>query len=327
MTKKETRENGSAAWGQIPVLLWIKKIPGGLLLVPMMIVAVINTFCPELVRIGGATEALFTNTNTMYAVGLMLFFSGTQCMVGQVKEMVKVGGLLCLLKILIMVAASIIVQRFFGPDGFWGISLVAFLAVLASTNPGLYIALVTDNPTAVSVFSLLNLLVMPIAPVMALNLASGYGMDWNSVLSILIPFFLGMLLGNLDGEIRRLFSNGCTLVLPFMGFCLGGSINLIAAMKAGAGGILCAGLFYLLTWIPLYTAERFILKRDGLVATAMSAIASFTATAPGMAAAANPFFEPYVETAVAQIALASLVTSLITPVLVGRIRGKLGDRS
>ena len=238
MTKKETRENGSAAWGQIPVLLWIKKIPGGLLLVPMMIVAVINTFCPELVRIGGATEALFTNTNTMYAVGLMLFFSGTQCMVGQVKEMVKVGGLLCLLKILIMVAASIIVQRFFGPDGFWGISLVAFLAVLASTNPGLYIALVTDNPTAVSVFSLLNLLVMPIAPVMALNLASGYGMDWNSVLSILIPFFLGMLLGNLDGEIRRLFSNGCTLVLPFMGFCLGGSINLIAAMKAVAVGIL-----------------------------------------------------------------------------------------
>ena len=327
MTKKETRENGSAAWGQIPVLLWIKKIPGGLLLVPMMIVAVINTFCPELVRIGGATEALFTNTNTMYAVGLMLFFSGTQCMVGQVKEMVKVGGLLCLLKILIMVAASIIVQRFFGPDGFWGISLVAFLAVLASTNPGLYIALVTDNPTAVSVFSLLNLLVMPIAPVMALNLASGYGMDWNSVLSILIPFFLGMLLGNLDGEIRRLFSNGCSVVLPFLGFCLGGSIILIAAMKAGAGGILCAGLFYLLTWIPLYTAERFILKRDGLVATAMSAIASFTATAPGMAAAANPFFEPYVETAVAQIALASLVTSLITPVLVGRIRGKMGDRS
>ena len=102
---------------------------------------------------------------------------------------------------------------------------------------------------------------------------------------------------------------------------------MIAAMTAGAGGILCAGLFYLLTWIPLYAAERFILKRDGLVATAMSAIASFTATAPGMAAAANPFFEPYVETAVAQIALASLVTSLITPVLVGRIRGKMGDRS
>lgn len=132
-----------------------------------------------------------------------------------------------------------------------------------------------------------------------------------------------MVLGNLDDEIRKMFQSGCTIVLPFMGFCLGGSINLIAAVKAGLGGLLCAVLFYVLTWIPLYWAEKRMLKREGLVATAMSAIASFTATVPGIAAAANPVFEPYVETAVAQIALASLITCLVTPVLVGRIERKI----
>ena len=319
----ENMEVGKAKGGRIPILNWIKKVPGGLLLVPMVIVAIINTFCPNLVKIGGATEFLFTNTCTMYVVGLMLFFSGTQCMLSQVKEMVKIGGLLCVIKIGIMAAGCIVVQKVCGLDGFWGISLVTFVAVLASTNPGLYMALTSENPTALSVFSLLNLLVMPAIPVMALNLASGYAMDWNSVISILIPFFIGMVLGNLDDEIRKMFQSGCTIVLPFMGFCLGGSINLIAAVKAGLGGLLCAVLFYVLTWIPLYWAEKRILKREGLVATAMSAIASFTATVPGIAAAANPVFEPYVETAVAQIALASLLTCLVTPVLVGRIERKI----
>ena len=83
-----------AVGGNLGILNWIKRIPGGLLLVPMMITAVIHTFCPELVKIGGATELLFTNTCTMYVVGLMLFFSGTQCMLSQVKEMVRIGGLL-----------------------------------------------------------------------------------------------------------------------------------------------------------------------------------------------------------------------------------------
>ena len=53
-------------------------------------------------------------------------------------------------------------------------------------------------------FGLLNLLVMPAIPVMALNLSSRYAMDWNSVISILIPFFIGMILGNLGDEISKM---------------------------------------------------------------------------------------------------------------------------
>lgn len=53
-------------------------------------------------------------------------------------------------------------------------------------------------------FGLLNLLVMPAIPVMALNLSSGYAMNWNSVISILIAFFIGMILGNLDDEISKM---------------------------------------------------------------------------------------------------------------------------
>lgn len=37
----------------------MKKIPGGTLLVPMMISAIIHTFFPNLFNIGGVTEALF----------------------------------------------------------------------------------------------------------------------------------------------------------------------------------------------------------------------------------------------------------------------------
>lgn len=44
----------------------MKKIPGGTLLVPMMISAIIHTFFPNLFNIGGVTEALWTKKFKLY---------------------------------------------------------------------------------------------------------------------------------------------------------------------------------------------------------------------------------------------------------------------
>ena len=54
-----------------------KKIPGGTLLVPMLLAALFNTFFPELFMTGGISEALFTPKGTNYIVGLVCFCSAT----------------------------------------------------------------------------------------------------------------------------------------------------------------------------------------------------------------------------------------------------------
>ena len=60
------------------ILDGIRNIPGGLMLIPMAIAAVINTFIPNVMRIGNPTTAIFSNNGTMSIVGMMLVFIGIQ---------------------------------------------------------------------------------------------------------------------------------------------------------------------------------------------------------------------------------------------------------
>lgn len=55
---------------------FIKKIPAGLLLVPMLLSALVNTFTPGLFNIGGVSEAFFTSAGTNYIIGAICFCSG-----------------------------------------------------------------------------------------------------------------------------------------------------------------------------------------------------------------------------------------------------------
>ena len=60
------------------ILQRIDKIPGGIVLVPMAITAVIHSFAPEALNIGGITTALFSASSTTCFIGLLLFLSGSQ---------------------------------------------------------------------------------------------------------------------------------------------------------------------------------------------------------------------------------------------------------
>lgn len=59
------------------MLKFMRKIPAGTLLIPMLIAALLNTFVPGLFNIGGLTEALFTPKGANYVVGLVSFCSAT----------------------------------------------------------------------------------------------------------------------------------------------------------------------------------------------------------------------------------------------------------
>lgn len=307
------------------ILNRMKKVPGGLLIIPMLIAAIINTFCPQILQIGNPTTALFTNKGTMVLIGLMLFFSGTQCRISEIKIMLKRVGPLCLAKIIIAYGAGILVSKFFGVEGFLGISVVTIIAVLTSCNPGLYLALINSYGDEVdaSAFGLLNLIVVPAVPITILSATGGQGIDINTIIATLFPFLLGILLGNLDGNFRKLYEHGTAMLLPFMGISFGANINILVALKAGVSGIIITILFYIVCLLPLYLIDKKIMKRPGYVSIAMSSVAGLSLVVPTLASELNPIYESFIQVSIAQIAFVVILTTIITPFMTQKLAKSL----
>jgi 2-keto-3-deoxygluconate permease len=59
------------------IMKTINKIPGGLMVVPLFIGMIVNTFFPNLLKIGGFTEAL-GSAGYPTVLGMYLFTVGTQ---------------------------------------------------------------------------------------------------------------------------------------------------------------------------------------------------------------------------------------------------------
>ncbi len=76
------------------ILKTVEKFPGGLMVGPLLIAAVIHTWAPGIVEIGGPTTALFSAAGTMCLAGLLLFIIGSQLPVRQVGAVFKRHGTL-----------------------------------------------------------------------------------------------------------------------------------------------------------------------------------------------------------------------------------------
>ncbi|MDK8193888.1 2-keto-3-deoxygluconate permease [Paenibacillus sp. UMB7766-LJ446] len=299
----------------------VKRIPGGLLIVPMLLAAVINTLFPSFFQIGDPTTALFTSKGTMVLIGMILLVSGTQLNLSQLLTTLKRAGVLCISRIIISCVFGSAFVHFFGIDGIGGVSAVAFIAVLTSCNPGLYLALMNSYGDDVdrAAFGILNLIAVPVIPIMILNSASGVGIDYLSVLATLVPFLIGILLGNLDSNIQKMFAPGTLILLPFLGTSFGSNINLRIAFQSSLSGLLVTALFLVICLLPLIGIDRVLLKRPGYAAAATCSVAGLSMVVPSMAAGFNPAYEPYVEAAIAQIAFAVILTSILIPYMVKRL--------
>lgn len=303
------------------ILGHIQKIPGGMMIIPMFITAIINTFFPQSLQIGGLTTALFTSKGTLTVIGVIMFLTGCQFKVNEIPMTLKRGGAICAGRLIIGYAAAWLVMHFFGLEGFWGISAMAFTVAMVSTNPGIYIALVSQYGDGVdrAAFGLLNVIAVPAAPILIMEAASGAGIDYMSILATLAPFVAGMFLGNLDEKIRQLTGPALPAMLPFLGFCFGASINLFAAVKSGVAGILLT-IVYIVINVPLMLLlDRQILRRPGYGAVASCSVAGISVVVPMMLGANNSAYMPYVEASTAQLAMAVVFTSFITPWITGAI--------
>lgn len=310
----------------IPIWKTLQKVPAGIMFVPLLIGAGITTICEGLLHVslwetlGNPMEDLFSSSGQMLLIGLLLFCTGVQLRRSDLTAAMRRGSLLILVR---LSAAYLLCAGFylaFGYEGVGGISFLAFVCAVTSANGALYMGIIQSfgDASDKANFSLMTLCSMPLLPLLFLSLfgSSGSPLDQlMQILSLLLPFVLGVVLGNLDAEIRRVFSGGGSIILPFLGFEFGSSINLLEAFRMLPQGLLLSLLFFLITILPSYFFERRVLGRPGYISVASSSLAGVSLAIPAMAAEANPTFLPYVGDTVATLAFVLAATNLLCPFL------------
>lgn len=295
---------------------FMKKIPAGMLLVPMVVSALINTINPEFFHIGGITEALLGADSMPFLIGLISFFSGVAIETSNLRILLKRHGVLALSKIIWVIIVSLIYMSLFGQDGILGISAVALTVALSGINPSLYVSIVNNygNKIDEAAYGIFGIFSAPFLPVLVYSIQGTGNIDWMPVISTLLPLILGILLGMMDSNFRKVFHNGVGLLIPVIGWKIGQGMNLLQVLDSGISGIILTILFYILL-IPLITIDRNVLKNDGIVGIGMNATPGTAASFPLIIGLSNPEIMPYMRGAAAQLVTVTIITAFLTPIL------------
>jgi len=123
----------------------IERMPGGMMVIPLILGALIKTFFPEFLKIGGFTTAIAANP--LAILGVFLVCMGAGMDIKAAPKALKIGFVQTLTKYGVAVMIGLLVSYFFGDKGLWGISALAFIAAMSSTNGGLYTALTAEFGT------------------------------------------------------------------------------------------------------------------------------------------------------------------------------------
>lgn len=304
----------------------VKKIPGGLMVVPLLTGSIINTFFPKVMELGGLHSAVFSKAAATPAIAFFLVCVGAQIDFKNAPQAIKRGGVLLLVKFLAGAIFGYIIGKVCGPAGFLGISSLAIISSVTNSNGGLFMALAGEfgDSTDIASQAVLNINDGPFLTLVALGATGMANIPFMSLLVAISPILFGCILGNLDRKIKEFLAPGLAILIPFFAFGLGAGIKLTNVVSAGFSGILLGVLVVVVSGIPLFFADRYINHRPGYAAAAASSAAGNSVATPAAVALAVPAFAPLVETATAQIAAAVIVTTILTPILTSYVAKKYG---
>ena len=312
----------------MPIKKTLDRIPGGMVIVPLFLGILINTLAPNSLRIGGFTEGLFVN-GVVPLFGFFFVCVGAEINIKTAKGALAKGTTMLVGKWVIGAAFGIVGYLLAGSNGlFLGLAPLAIIAAMTNSNGSMYLAITSqfgkaDDRAAIGVLSLND---GPFLTMVALALFGGMGLggDLFSIIdfvAVLVPLLLGIVLGNLDSEMKDFLTKGADAVIPFIVFALGMGINFTAIIEGGLAGIALGVLTVILTG----TTISMIFKKVGwnpIVGVAEGAVAGNAIATPAAIAAVNASFAPQVELATVQIAAAVVTSGILLPIYVSFLAKK-----
>ena len=298
------------------IMKTINKIPAGLMIVPLFMGILINTFCPRVLQIGSFTTATFSNAGAASGMGVQLLGIGTMLKFRDMPQVLKRGGVLLLSKFLAGVVIGLTINAIFGDKGLFGLTALALISAITNSNGSVYTALMTTygDKTDCAAVSMLTFNDGPFLTLVALGASGLANIPLMSLVAVLVPLVVGMILGNLDEDCNKFFAPLVGLMVPFVGLTLGGSINLMNIVKGGLPGIILGLLAMCIAGPFTVFCDRKISKRSGYAGLAVSTIAGNSIATPAAVALIDPAWQPYVAEATTQIAAAVVVTAIVIPI-------------
>ncbi|NIE73308.1 2-keto-3-deoxygluconate permease [Pantoea sp. Ap-967] len=308
----------------------MEKIPGGLMIVPMIIGSIFGTFCPTVLDAGSFTSALFRD-GALPLMGLLLFATGMQLTVRTLGQVASTTGVLLTCKSIIPGLLVIGLGYFCGLDGIFGISLIALLAAMDNNNGGVWVAFAGKygdrRDQGAYIASVLN--DGPFFSMVLIGAAGFAVIPLDTMLAALFPVALGVLVGNLDCKWRTVMEPVANVTIPFIAFGLGIRIDLFDILKGGLTGIGLGIAVVAVTGTLVYAGYRFLLKRgeDSAIGFAAGTTSGNAIANPAILAAIDPALNPYVGVATAQVAASALVTALLAPTVAAWLLGRARKRA
>lgn len=297
------------------IMKFLKKVPAGMMVIPLLLGSIINTFFPAIVNIGSFTTAVFTSAGAATAMGIQLFCLGTTLQIRDMPQVLKRGSILLFSKFIIGAVIGVAIGKIFGMAGILGLTTLAIISAITNSNGSVYLALMNTYGDEVdcAAMALLALNDGPLFTMIALGASGLANIPFMAMVATVGPLLVGMILGNLDKELTKFLSPAGAIMIPFVGFCLGAGINITNIVKGGPQGILLGLLTCFVGGIFIVTCDKFIGKRPGYAGWAVATTAGNAVAVPAAVALVDPTWAPYVSTATVQVAASTVLTALLVP--------------
>ncbi len=299
------------------------------MVVPLLVGALTTTFFPGAQGFFGSfTGALFSGALTILAVFYVCM--GASIDLKSTPQVLKKGGRLLLTKVGTATVVGVVLGRYLGEAPvsaglFAGVSTLAVVAAMNDTNGGLYMALMGQygRPVDVGAYSVMSLESGPFLTMVTLGVAGLSTFPWQTLLGAILPLVVGMLVGNLDREMREFLGLATPVLIPFFAFALGAGLDLGKVWQAGLLGVGMGVATVVLTGVPLYFVDR-LSGGNGVAGVAAASTAGNAAAVPVIVATANPAYAAAARQATVLVAACVVVTAVLVPLATAMVARRAG---
>jgi 2-keto-3-deoxygluconate permease len=329
MARNLRAPEGDGKMMQVPIKRAIERVPGGMMVVPLLCGAIFATFFAGTARFFGSfTGALFTGALPILAVffvctGASIDFKATP-------YILKKGGTLFAVKVAIGILLGVVFGRLLGEAPvsagmFAGISALAIVAAMNDTNGGLYMALMGQygHPRDVGAYTVMSLESGPFLTMVTLGVAGLSAFPWPTLVGGILPLLFGMLIGNLDRDMREFLSRAIPVMIPFFAFALGANLDLAKVWQAGLLGLGLGIAVVIVTGIPLFFADK-LTGGNGVAGVAAASTAGNAVAVPAIIASANPAYAQAAAQATILVAACVVVTAILVPLVTAWTARRVG---
>jgi 2-keto-3-deoxygluconate permease len=178
------------------------------------------------------------------------------------------------------------------------------------------------RPKDAGAYAIMSLESGPFLTMVTLGLAGLSAFPWPTLVGSILPLLIGMVLGNLDRDMRAFLSGAAPVMIPFFAFALGFGLDLAKIWQAGLLGIGLGAAVVAVTGVVLFVADR-LTGGNGVAGVAAASTAGNAAAVPAIIAAANPAYAEAAGPATVLVAASVVVTALLVPLLTAFVAARV----